>query len=142
MGEDIEWRGFALIGIFCVVQTFFDFAPEGPWDSRSFTRGVIGLVGIGCLYVSWFRFTFEQKGIIPTIKIWKTPEKSWLPVMVFGVMCYVFVISIDKLELDNHFPKTTGMIALLIGSLSILNAVYVWLVVNGPLSENDTLEQE
>ena len=52
------------------------------------------------------------------------------------------MISIDKLELDNHFPKTTGMIALLIGSLSILNAVYVWLVVNGPLSENDTLEQE
>ena len=77
MGEDIEWRGFALIGIFCVVQTFFDIAPEGPWDSRSFTRGVIGLVGIGCLYVSWFRFTFEQKGLIPTIKIWKTPEKQF-----------------------------------------------------------------
>jgi hypothetical protein len=62
MGEDIEWRVFALTGIICVVQTFFDLAPEGPWDSRSFTRGVIGLIGIGCLYISWFRFTFNQKG--------------------------------------------------------------------------------
>ena len=44
--------------------------------------------------------------------------------------------------MDEYFPKTTGMIVLLIGSLSILNAVYVWLVVNGPLSENKVLEQE
>jgi hypothetical protein len=142
MGEDIEWRVFALTGIICVVQTFFDLAPEGPWDSRSFTRGVIGLIGIGCLYISWFRFTFNQKGVIPIIKIWKNPGSSWLPVMIFGIMCYVFVISINELEMDKHFPKTTGMILLLMGSLSILNATYVWLVVNGPLSEKEVLEQE
>ncbi|MBT4924236.1 MAG: hypothetical protein HN794_05380 [Euryarchaeota archaeon] len=142
MGEDIEWRVFALTGIICVVQTFFDLAPEGPWDSRSFTRGVIGLIGIGCLYISWFRFTFNQKGVIPIIKIWKKPGSSWLPVMIFGIMCYVFVISINELEMDKYFPKTTGMILLLMGSLSILNATYVWLVVNGPLSEKEVLEQE
>ena len=142
MGEDIEWRVFALTGIICVVQTFFDLAPEGPWDSRSFTRGVIGLIGIGCLYISWFRFTFNQKGVIPIIKIWKNPGSSWPPVMIFGIMCYVFVISINELEMDKHFPKTTGMILLLMGSLSILNATYVWLVVNGPLSEKEVLEQE
>ena len=142
MGEDIEWRVFALTGIICVVQTFFDLAPEGPWDSRSFTRGVIGLIGIGCVYISWFRFTFNQKGVIPIIKIWKNPGSSWLPVMIFGIMCYVFVISINELEMENHFPKTTGMILLLMGSLSILNATYVWLVVNGPLSEKEVLEQE
>ncbi|MBT3421107.1 MAG: hypothetical protein HN433_08010 [Euryarchaeota archaeon] len=142
MGEDIEWRVFALTGIICVVQTFFDLAPEGPWDSRSFTRGVIGLIGIGCLYISWFRFTFNQKGVIPIIKIWKKPGSSWLPVMIFGIMCYVFVISINELEMDKYFPKTTGMILLLMGSLSILNATYVWLVVNGPLSEKEFLEQE
>jgi hypothetical protein len=142
MGEDIEWRVFALTGIICVVQAFFDLAPEGPWDSRSFTRGVIGLIGIGCLYISWFRFTFNQKGVIPIIKIWKKPGSSWLPVMIFGIMCYVFVISINELEMDKYFPKTTGMILLLMGSLSILNATYVWLVVNGPLSEKEFLEQE
>ena len=142
MGEDIEWRVFALTGIICVVQTFFDLAPEGPWDSRSFTRGMIGLIGIGCLYISWFRYTFNQKGVIPIIKIWKKPGSSWLPVMIFGIMCYVFVISINELEMDKHFPKTTGMILLLMGSLSILNATYVWLVVNGPLSEKEVLEQE
>ena len=142
MGENIEWRVFALTGIICVVQTFFDLAPEGPWDSRSFTRGVIGLIGIGCLYISWFRYTFNQKGVIPIIKIWKKPGSSWLPVMIFGIMCYVFVISINELEMDKHFPKTTGMVLLLMGSLSILNATYVWLVVNGPLSEKEVLEQE
>jgi hypothetical protein len=142
MGEDIEWRSFALVGIFCVIQTFFDLAPEGPWDSRSFTRGVIGLIGIGCLYISWFRFTFERKGLIPTIRIWKKPEKNWLYVLIFGIICYAFVFSINQLEMDEYFPKTTGMIVLLIGSLSILNAIYVWLVVIGPLSEKQILEQE
>jgi hypothetical protein len=44
--------------------------------------------------------------------------------------------------MDEYFPKTTGMIVLLIGSLSILNAIYVWLVVIGPLSEKQVLEQE
>ena len=142
MGEDIEWRSFTLVGIFCVVQTFLDLAPEGPWDSRSFTRGVIGLIGIGCLYVSWFRFTFERKGLIPTIRIWKKPEKNWLYVLIFRIICYAFVFSINQLEMDKYFPKTTGMIVLLIGSLSILNAIYVWLVVIGPLSEKQILEQE
>ena len=142
MGEEIEWRISALFGFVCIIQTFFVFTPEGPWNSRSFSRGVIGLVGIGCLYVSWFRFTFRKKGLIPIIKIWKKPEKSWLSVMIFGALCYLFVISINQLEMDEYFPKTTGMIVLLIGSLSILNAVYVWLVVNGPLSENKVLEQE
>ena len=142
MGEDIKWLNLALVGLICIIQTFFDLAPEGPWDSRSFTRGVIGLIGIGCLYVSWFRFTFARKGLIPTIKIWKSPENSWLHVMIFGIMCYLFVISINNFEIDTYFPKTTGMIVMLVGSLSILNASYVWLVVNGPLSQSEAREQE
>jgi len=142
MGEDIKWLNLALIGSICVIQTFFDLAPEGPWDSRSFTRGVIGLIGIGCLYVSWFRFTFAKKGLIPIIKIWKRPEKSWLYVMVFGIICYIFVLLINRFEIDKYLPETTGMIVMLIGSLSVLNASYVWLVVNGPLSDNQAMEQE
>ena len=142
MGEDIKWLNLALVGLICIIQTFFDLAPEGPWDSRSFTRGVIGLIGIGCLYVSWFRFTFDRKGLIPTIKFWKSPENSWIQVMIFGIMCYLFVISINNFEIDTYFPKTTGMIVMLVGSLSILNASYVWLVVNGPLSQSEASEQE
>lgn len=142
MGEDIKWLNLALIGGVCVIQTFFDLAPEGPWDSRSFTRGVIGLIGIGCLYVSWFRFTFAKKGLIPIIKIWNSPEKSWLYVMVFGIICYIFVLLINRFEIDKYLPETTGMIVMLIGSLSVLNASYVWLVVNGPLSDNQAMEQE
>jgi vacuolar-type H+-ATPase subunit I/STV1 len=80
--------------------------------------------------------------LIPTIRIWKKPEKNWLYVLIFGIICYAFVFSINQLEMDEYFPKTTGMIVLLIGSLSILNAIYVWLVVIGPLSEKQVLEQE
>jgi hypothetical protein len=142
MGEEGKWQVIALVGFLCIIQTFIDLAPEGPWDSRSFTRGVIGLIGIGCLYVSWFRFTFRQKGLIPIIKIWKKPEKSWLYVMFFGIACYVFVIAINQLNIDKYFPKTTGMIVLLLGTLSLLNSTYVWLVVKGPLAQSTSLEQE
>ena len=142
MGEQPEWRWFALVGIICILQSFLDFTPEGPWDSRSFSRGVIGLVGMCSLYVSWFRFTFEKKGLMPTISIWKSPERSWRYVLFFGIICYAFVMMIKSFNLENHFPETTGMIVLLIGTLCFLNSVYVWLVISGPLAEIKADEQE
>ena len=71
MGEVPEWRLLATFGIICLVQTFLDLTPAGPWDSRSFSRGIIGLIGLVSIYISWFRFTFQQKGLIPTIGILK-----------------------------------------------------------------------
>lgn len=142
MGEVPEWRLLAAFGIICLIQTFLDFTPAGPWDSRSFSRGVIGLIGLVSIYISWFRFTFQQKGLIPTIGILKRPEKSWLYVLIFGIICYLFVILMNKMYFDKYFPETTGMIILLIGSLSILNSIYVWMVISGPLKENLVREQE
>ena len=142
MGEVPEWRLLSVFGIFCLIQTFMDFAPAGPWDSRSFTRGVIGLIGLVSLYVAWFRFTFQKKGLIPTIELLKNPEKSWIYAIIFGIGCYLFVIMINRMNVAEYFPETTGMIILLIGSLSILNSIYVWMVISGPLSENIIHEQE
>ena len=142
MGEVPEWRLLAAFGTICVIQTFLDFTPAGPWDSRSFSRGVIGLIGLVSIYISWFRFTFKRKGLIPTIGLLKEPEKSWFYVIIFGIGCYLFVIVMNNMNFDKYFPETTGMIILLVGSLSILNSIYVWMVINGPLKEDLIREQE
>jgi len=140
MANNPEWRSLAAIGTLLVLQTMFDLAPEGPWNARSFTRGVLGLSGLICLYISWFRFTFKSKGIIPSIDLWEKPESSWKYVLVFGLICSFLVALISWTPLKTNVPETTGMILLLIGCLSILNAAYVWLVVSGPLKEH--LEEE
>ena len=142
MGEEPEWRLLGLFGIICLIQTFLDITPGGPWDSRSFSRGAVGLIGLVCIYIAWFRFTFKQKGLIPTIGVLKNPKKSWIYVMTFGIACYLFVILNQKMSFEEYFPETTGMIVLLIGSLSLLNSIYVWMVVSGPLKQDIVKEQE
>jgi len=87
------------------------------------------------LYVGWFRFTFRQSGIIPSINRWRKPEKSWKLVMVFSFACISLVYLINNTDLKDILPETSGMILLLVASLSMLNAIYVGLVVSGPLSK-------
>ena len=62
--------------------------------------------------------------------------------MTFGIACYLFVILSRRMSFEEYFPETTGMIVLLIGSLSILNSIYVWMVISGPLKEDLIREQE
>ena len=93
-----------------------------------------------CLYVGWFRFTFKQPGIIPSINRWQNPEKSWKLVVFSALVCFLLVFIINNTELKELLPETSGMIILLIGCLAMMNGVYVGLVVSGPLNED--LEQE
>jgi len=130
-----EWRWVTVAGLVMVAQTMVDLAPEGPWGASSFTRGLIGLCGLCCLYIGWFRFTFRQSGIIPSINRWRQPEKSWKLVFIFSLACIVLMFGITNSDLKNTLPETSGMILLLIASLSMLNAIYVGLVVSGPLSK-------
>jgi len=53
----------------------------------------------------------------------------------FSLVCIVLVYGINNSGLKDTLPETSGMILLLIASLSMLNAIYVGLVVSGPLSE-------
>jgi len=135
-----EWRWYTLAGLLMVVQTLFDIAPEGPWNAPSFTRGIVGLVGLCCLYVGWFRFNFKSKGIIPSINRWKNPQQSWIKVLIFSLMCFVIVGILQLDEVEKQLPETAGMIILLIGCLAMLNSTYVGLVVSGPLNEIDEEE--
>ena len=135
-----EWRWYTLAGLLMVAQTMFDIAPEGPWNAPSFTRGIVGLVGLCCLYVGWFRFTFKSNGIIPSINRWKNPQQSWIKVLIFSLMCFVIVGILQLDEVEKQLPETAGMIILLIGCLAMLNSIYVGLVVSGPLNEIDEEE--
>ena len=130
-----EWRWFTLAGLVLVAQTMLDIAPEGPWGADSFTRGVIGLTGLVCIYLGWFRFTFKQVGIIPSINRWQKPESSWKLVLLFSCLCLVFLLIINNTSLSEILPETAGMIVLLVASLSMLNGLYVGLVVSGPLND-------
>ncbi|MDA8545559.1 hypothetical protein N9K60_02095 [Candidatus Poseidoniales archaeon] len=135
MANNPEWRWYTLAGLLMVIQTLFDFAPAGPWNAPSFTRGLVGLVGLCCIYLGWFRFTFKSNGIIPSINRWQTPKESWKKVLVFSISCFVIVGILQLNEIKDSLPDTAGMIVMLIGCLSMLNSIYVGLVISGPLNE-------
>ena len=126
------WRWLAVLGVLGVAQGFIDLAPAGPWDSASFSRGVIGLGGLVCLYLAWFRYTFDINGVAPTMDRWENPEQSWLNVVLFGLLSLAVVKLSTLSGIDEHLPEPTGMLIALIGCLAILNGLYVGLVVQGP----------
>ena len=140
MGRTLEWRWLAVAGVVLIAQTFVDFTPEGPWNSRSFSRGLVGLTGLICLYVAWFRWAFDRKGVAPTTNLWKTPEDTWMNVLLFGLSCLLAVKVMVWLDYTESFPEPTGMILTLIGSLVILNALYVGLITVGPLASSSEEE--
>jgi len=73
MGDNTNWKILAVLGLIFVGITFTDLSPDGPWNDETFTSGSIGLVGLILLYMAWFRFTFDQNGLIPTSDLWQEP---------------------------------------------------------------------
>ena len=72
-----EWRAHAGIGIILLLDTLIlKLAPTGPWDSESFSLGVIGLTGLTLLYVAWYRLTFQRKGLVPWMDLWVVADES------------------------------------------------------------------
>ena len=132
MDRTQSWGWLAVLGGLGIAQGFADLAPAGPWESASFSRGVIGLGGMVCLYLAWFRRTFDMNGVAPTLDRWKNPEQSWRSVVAFGCALLAGVKVITWLELDVHLPEPTGMLITLVGCLALLNGTYVGLVVRGP----------
>jgi len=135
--EAPEWRHFLGLGIILVAQSWYDITPSGPWDSRPFSRGVIGLIGLGLIYLSWFRYTFSMKGrIIPTLDLWKKPDSS-LPLLAITGAAFVTGAWLAGNVLGDYLPEPTGLLLNLFGLMMLLQALYVWLVLFGPLAEDD-----
>jgi len=119
-------------GVALVAQTFVDVAPEGPWSSASFTRGMLGLSGLVALYVGWYALAFDRFGVAPTVDRWSSPETTWLNVVVVGLVMLLVSRTLGRLQPDG-VPEPAGLLVGLIGSLTLANGLYVWAVVNGPL---------
>lgn len=134
MGRTYEWRIFAFVGLVLTAQSFIDIVPAGPWDSRSFSRGIVGLIGLSCLYLAWFRLTFDSKGVAPVIERWKKPEETWINVVLVGLALLLSIKILVWQELDTFMPEPAGMILGVIGLLIVLNGAYVGLITVGVLS--------
>ena len=129
-----EWRAHAGIGIILLLDTLIlKLAPTGPWDSESFSLGVIGLTGLTLLYVAWYRLTFQRKGLVPWMDLWKDPERSSRSVIAAG-MAIIAAAWLAGNVVEEAVPKPAGLILTLVGLLVLLNGIYVYLSV-GALSD-------
>ena len=129
--------GLLVAGTVLVMQTFTNVAPPGPWDSSSFPRGVLGLLGLILIYLAWFNHTFGMVGVAPTVNRWSSPETTWLQVVVFGLACLVLTRIIRWGDSDGFIPEPAGLLLALIGFLALMNGLYVWLITNGPLVDEE-----
>ena len=129
-----EWRAHAGIGIILLLDTLIlKLAPTGPWNSESFSLGIIGLTGLTLLYVAWYRLTFQRKGLVPWMDLWKDPERSSRSVIAAG-MAIIAAAWLAGNVVEETVPKPAGLILPLVGLLVLLNGIYVYLSV-GALSD-------
>ena len=131
-----EWRAHAGIGIILLLDTLIlKLAPTGPWDSESFSLGVIGLTGLTLLYVAWYRLTFQRKGLVPWMDLWKDPKRSSRSVIATG-LALIAAAWLAGNVVEENVPKPAGLILTLMGLLVLLNGIYVYLSV-GALSDTE-----
>ena len=97
---------------------------------------MLGLLGMLMVYMAWFKQTFGVYGVAPTVDRWKHPERSWLHVVVFGLTCLV-ATRILRLIDENVVPEPAGLLLTLVGMLALFNGMYVWLITQGPLMEEE-----
>ena len=126
----------ASLGLLIVLSTLISgWAPTGPGDSESFTRGAIGLIGGVMLYLSWYRHTFGVWGVIPALSMWTQPNTS---VRVLAAVGFAFIFTSNAIgHIFESAPAPLTMIIMLIGLLILLTSTYAWLVFEGPLADEE-----
>jgi len=131
-----RWEAWGIAGALLVAQTFVDLVPDGPWGNGAMGTGFLGLAGVGCLYVAWFRRTFSTKGLLPTLDLWDDPAGTWPRVVAVGAVFMLLSYGAGRDEVDAWMPEPAGLVLSLVGLLVLLNGLYVGAVV-GPLSEEE-----
>ena len=130
MAEEMppEWRNYFFLGLVLLVNTIFiKISFSWPWDSESFTLGLMGLIGLTMLYISWYRFTFKRRGLVPWMDLWKNPETSSKKLLLFSIFTLILSYFLGKNQL--FFPDPTSLIFSLIALLTLIQATYVYLSV-------------
>jgi len=126
--EAPDWQPYFLAGGVLLMNTiFFKISASGPWESSSFTLGVTGLIGLTFVYVSWYRFTFRRKGLVPWLDLWLEPkisaQKELIVAALFLILAYLLGTN------DLSLPVPTSLILSLIGLLMLIQSVYVLLSI-------------
>lgn len=140
MAKEPEWRWQLVVGLICVAQSFVEWnTPEGPWQEQTFTRGVIALVGLGFVYVAKYRWQFRKDGLIPYLKIYRCkPQQIAMVSVVDGVAAITLILLLKTLSENGVFvPVPASLILLLYAMLMFLHAAYAWLVIEGPLRDEE-----
>ena len=133
--EEVDGSVPAIIGSLLILNTMIlGFSFPGPWDSESFTLGIIGMTGLGFWYVAWYRFTFKRKGLIPWLDNWNNPEQSSKQVLAAGLFTITLSWAAGN-QLQEYLPDPTGLVLLLIGLLISLSGIYSMLAL-GPLADS------
>lgn len=130
MAEEMppKWRNYFFLGLVLLVNTIFiKISFSWPWDSESFTLGVMGLIGLTMLYISWYRFTFKRRGLVPWMDLWKNPATSSKKLFLFSIFTLILSYFLGKNQL--FFPDPTSLILSLIALLTLIQATYVYLSV-------------
>ena len=132
--EEPQWKLHAVAaGLLLLDALVIGVAPSGPWDDSSFSRGIIGLVGVCLAYMAWYRLTFKRKGLVPWIDLWEKPEES-ARLVLFSSIGFLAISWVAGNPMQPHLPDPTGLILVLVGLLLGIQAIYVYLVL-GPLKE-------
>jgi len=133
-GSEPEWRYHLFIGLTLLTNSiFFQIAPDGPWTDKSFTLGILGLLGGLLCYMGWYRLTFKRKGLIPWLDLWTDPSQSAKKEILFAFII-LFLAWFCGNYLQNQIPEPTGLILSLVGLMMLLQSSYVLLSI-GPLKE-------
>lgn len=130
-----EWRAQAIAGAAILLNVLLlKISIPGPWESESFTLGLMGSVAMVLLYIAWYRFTFKRKGLIPWIDLWDEPKK-YANLVFLSSLVVLSLAWFTGNHMQETLPRPTGLVLSLIGFLMFTQSVYVLLSV-GPLAED------
>ena len=130
-----NWKAPAIVGTIILLNVItLKLSISGPWESESFTLGLLGSVSLVFLYIAWYRITFKRRGLIPWIDLWTEPRKSAYIVLASSIAVLSMAWYTGN-HMQEILPTPTGLVMSLIGFLMLTQSVYVLLSV-GPLAED------
>ena len=133
MEEDAAWVGMGIFGLIIMIDVLIiGWAPNGPWNDDSFSLGVLGMIGVASLYLTWYRWRFKQKGVVPWLRLWKDVRSGGMNVTIVGLMV---MLGTWFLYASGPFPPAGGLILNLVGALMVLQGTYA-ILSSGYLSES------
>ena len=125
----------AALGLLLLGSTLITgWAPQGPWGSESFSRGLFGLAGGFMIYLAWYRHNFGVWSVIPALHIWQNPHTSTRILAAVGIGLF---FSSHLLGTVDFLPEPLSLVVLLCALLVLLAAAYAWFVFEGPLGDEE-----